>query len=63
MTEKCRPYREALKADPKAVKEFIDTILEKFKKEEKSIFYEPIPAPKTQPHECGKCLKNKDFER
>lgn len=31
LTEKCRPYLEALKAAPKAVKEFIDGILERFK--------------------------------
>ena len=37
LTEKCRPYLEALKAAPKAVKEFIDGILERFKKQEKSI--------------------------
>ena len=63
LTEKCKPYLEALKAAPKAVKEFIDGILEKFKKQEKSILYEPIPAPKTQPQERGKRSKNKDYER
>lgn len=63
LTEKCRPYLEALKAAPKAVKEFIDGILERFKKQEKSILYEPIPAPKTQSQEHGKRSKNKDFER
>lgn len=63
LTEKCRPYLEALKAAPKAVKEFIDGILERFKKQEKSILYEPIPAPKTQSQERGKRSKNKDFER
>ncbi len=54
LTEKCRPYLEALKAAPKAVKEFIDGILERFKKQEKSIEYEPIPAPKTHTQERGK---------
>ena len=63
LTEKCRPYLEALKAAPKAVKEFIDGILERFKKQEKSILYEPIPAPKTQFQEREKRSKNKDFER
>ena len=56
-------YLEALKAAPKAVKEFIDSILERFKKQEKSILYEPIPAPKTQSREREKRSKNKDFER
>lgn len=63
LTEKCRPYLEALKAAPKAVKEFIDGILERFKRQEKSIAYEPIPAPKIQPQERGKRSKNKDIER
>ena len=63
LTEKCRPYLEALKAAPKAVKEFIDGILERFKKQEKSIIYEPIPASKTQPQERGKHSKNIDYER
>lgn len=63
LTEKCRPYLEALKAAPKAVKEFIDGILERFKKQEKSILYEPIPVPKTQSQERGKHSKNKNYER
>lgn len=63
LTEKCRPYLEALKAAPKAVKEFIDGILERFKKQEKSIYYEPIPTPKTQSQERGKHSKNKNYER
>lgn len=63
LTEKCRPYLEALKAAPKAVKEFIDSILERFKKQEKSILYEPIPALKTQSRGREKRSKNKDFER
>ena len=63
LTEKCRPYLEALKAAPKAVKEFIDGILERFKKQEKSIMYEPIPAPKTQPQERGQRSKNRNYER
>ena len=63
LTEKCRPYLEALKAAPKAVKEFIDGILERFKKQEKSILYEPISALRTQSQEREKRSKNKDFER
>lgn len=63
LTEKCRPYLEALKAAPKAVKEFIDGILERFKKQEKSIMYEPIPAPKTKPQERGQRSKNRNYER
>ena len=63
LTEKCRPYLEALKAAPKAVKEFIDGILERFKKQEKSILYEPIPAPKIQSQEREKRSKNKNYER
>lgn len=63
LTEKCRPYLEALKAAPKAVKEFIDGILERFKKQEQSILYEPIFAPKTQSQERGKRSKNKNYER
>lgn len=63
LTEKCRPYLEALKAAPKAIKEFIDGILERFKKQEKSIEYGPIPAPKTHTQERGKRSKNKDYER
>ena len=63
LTEKCRPYLEALKTAPKAVKEFIDGILERFKKQEKSIFYEPIPALKTQSQEREKRFRNYKDER
>lgn len=63
LTEKCRPYLEALKAAPKAVKEFIDGILERFKKQEKSIYYEPISVREQHSSERGKRFKNKDFER
>ena len=62
LTEKCRPYLEALKAAPKAVKEFIDGILARFQKQEKSIMYEPIPAPKHNPKSVGNAQK-KDYER
>lgn len=47
LTEKCKPYLEALKVAPKAVKKFTNGILERFKKQEKSIEYKPIPAPKS----------------
>jgi predicted RNase H-like nuclease (RuvC/YqgF family) len=63
MTDKCRPYLEALKATHKAVKEFIVGILKKFKKQEKSIVYEPIPALKNHTQERLKRSKNKDIER
>ena len=61
--EKCRPYLEALKIAPQKVKEFIDGILERFKKQEKSILYEPIPAQKTQSQEREKCFRNYKDER
>lgn len=48
LTEKCRPYLEAIKIAPQKVKEFIGGIVEKFKKQEKSIYYEPLPARKQQ---------------
>ena len=60
LKEKCQPYLDALKAAPKAVKEFIDGILEKFKKQEKDIMYDPIPADKPLPQ---KKPKSKDYER
>jgi chromosome segregation ATPase len=60
LKEKCQPYLDALKAAPKAVKEFIDSILEKFKKQEKDIMYDPIPTGKAQP---PKQPKNKDYQR
>ena len=60
---KVRPYLEALKIAPQKVKEFIGGILEKFKKQEKSIYYEPISAREQQSPERGKRFKNKDYER
>ena len=63
LTEKCKPYLEALKVAPKAVKEFINSILERFKKQEKSIEYKPIPAPKSNNQERGKRSKNNNIER
>lgn len=53
LTERCRPYLEAVKAAPKAVKEFVDGILEKFKKQEKSIVYEPIASSDKGHHKSG----------
>ena len=49
-------FLEALKIAPQKVKEFISGILEKFKKQEKSIYYEPISAREQR-------SKNKDYER
>ena len=63
LTEKCKPYLEALKVAPKAVKEFINGIIERFKKQEKSIEYKPIPAPKSNTQERGKRSKNNNIER
>lgn len=63
LTEKCKPYLEALKVAPKAVKEFINGILERFKKQEKSIEYKPIPAPKSNTQERGKRSINNSIER
>lgn len=63
LTEKCRPYLEALKIAPQKVKEFIDGILERFKKQERSILYEPIPAQKTQSQEREKRFRNYKDER
>ena len=60
LKEKCKPYLDALKAAPKAVKEFIDSILEKSKKQEKDIMYDPIPTDKPLPL---KKPKSKDYER
>ena len=48
---------------PQKVKEFISGILEKFKKQEKSIYYESISAREQQSPERGKRSKNKDYER
>ena len=42
--EKCRPYLETLKIAPQKINEFISGILEKFKRQEKNIYYEPISA-------------------
>lgn len=63
LTEKCKPYLEASKVAPKAVKEFINGILERFKKQEKSIEYKPIPAPKSNTQERGKRSINNSIER
>ena len=63
LTERCRPYLEALKIAPQKVKEFISGILEKFKKQEKSIYYEPISAREQQPPERAKRFRKNDYER
>ena len=60
LKEKCKPYLDALKAAPKAVKEFIDGILVKFKKQENDIMYEPIPTDKPLPQKHAKIT---DLER
>lgn len=62
LTDKCRPYLEALKVAPRLVKEFIDNILERFKKQEKNIEYSPIPAPKAHAKDRNKRTKF-DIER
>lgn len=56
LTEKCRPYLEALRLAPKTVMEFLNGILERFRKQEKSILYEPV-------HKIHRDEKNKNYER
>ena len=63
LTEKCKPYLEALKVAPKKVKEFFDEIIEKFKKQEKNIYYESITEERQQSHNSEKTRKNKEYER
>ena len=60
LKEKCQSYLDALKAAPKAVKEFIDGILEKFKKQERNIMYDPIHTEKER---SPKQAKNTDRGR
>ena len=55
LKEKCKPYLEALKFAPQVVKEFIDSILEKFRSQKKDIMYKPNP---TQQY-----TRNRDYER
>ena len=55
LKEKCKPYLEALKFAPKAVKEFIDGILEKFRNQKKDIMYKPNPMQNR--------TRNRDYER
>lgn len=55
LREKCRPYLEALKFAPQAVKEFIDGILEKFRNQKKDIMYKPTPTQQR--------TRNRDYER
>ncbi|WP_425757026.1 plasmid recombination protein [Ihubacter sp. rT4E-8] len=74
LKEKCRPYLEALKAAPKKVKDFIDSILKSLRKtapeQEKSIFHKP-PEKETKPSSWdltvparkAKPKKKEDLER
>ena len=55
LTEKCRPYLDALKIAPQAVKEFIGGILEKFRKQKRDIMYKPNPMQNR--------TRNRDYER
>ena len=55
LTEKCRPYLDALKIAPQAVKEFIGGILEKFRKQKRDIIYKPNPMQNR--------TRNRDYER
>lgn len=55
LKEKCKPYLEALKYAPQAVKEFIDGILEKFRNQKKDIMYKPTPTQQR--------TRNRDYER
>lgn len=56
LTEKCRPYLEALRLAPKTVMEFIHSILERFRKQENNILYETV-------HKIHRDEKNKNYER
>ena len=55
LTEKCRPYLDALKIAPQAVKEFIGGILEKFRKQKRDLMYKPIAMQNR--------TRNRDYER
>jgi hypothetical protein len=50
LTELCKPYLEALKAAPKKVKEFIDSILQPFRRQRaeqaEKLQYKPISKSK-----------------
>lgn len=56
ITEKCRPYLEAIRLAPKTVMDFINSTLERFRKQERSIDYEPV-------HRTPREAKHKDYER
>lgn len=56
LTEKCRPYLEAIRLAPKTVMDFINSTLERFRKQERSIDYEPV-------HRTHREAKHKDYER
>ena len=63
LTEKCKPYLEALKFAPKKVKEFIDDVLAKFKQHEKSIFFEPKARKDNQSKQRDTRFRNDKNER
>lgn len=63
LTEKCKPYLEALKFAPQKVKEFIDNVLAKFKQHEKSIFFEPKTRQDNQSKLRGSRFRNDKNER
>ena len=55
LKEKCKPYLEALRFAPQAVKEFIDGILEKFRNQKNDIMYKPTATQQR--------TRNRDYER
>ena len=57
LTEKCRPYLEALKAAPKVVKEFIDGILERFKSRKRASNMSRFLHQKHTPKSVGNAQK------
>lgn len=63
LTERCRPYLEALKAAPKKVRDFLDEIISKFKQQEKSIFYEPKLQQENPSRQREKRFRNTKSER
>lgn len=75
LTEKCKPYLEALKAAPQKVKEFIGSVLEavqrkKSEQSDKLLYkpaekkkYEPSPWELQIPAQKPKSKKKEDFER
>jgi seryl-tRNA synthetase len=63
LTEKCKPYLEALKFAPQKVKEFMDDILARFKQQEKSIFFEQKTRQDNQSKQRGSRFRNDKNER